>query len=91
MFGLPGLMEVPGPRTLDPAAALETQKKREILERLLDTLNEHERVALVLFELEDYSGEEIAELQNVPINTVWARVRRARIKLNHGLEKLETR
>ncbi len=90
MFGLPGLAEAPGPRTSDPSVALETTKKRELLERLLDTLNEQERAALVLFEIEDYSGEQIAELQNVPINTVWARIRRARIKLNRAFEKIET-
>lgn len=43
----------------------------------------------MLFEIEDDSGEEIADLQGVPTNTVWARIRRARIKTCNALEKFE--
>jgi RNA polymerase sigma-70 factor (ECF subfamily) len=90
MFGCKSLAETPAGRGFDPSEAFETTQKRETLERLLESLNEPERVALVLFEIEDYSGEEIAELQGVPTNTVWARIRRARIKLSKALIKLES-
>lgn len=88
-FGSTTLTEVRAGHGFDPSETLETAQKRDILERLLGTLNEPERVALVLFEIEDYSGEEIAELQGVPTNTVWARIRRARIKMCNALEKFE--
>jgi RNA polymerase sigma-70 factor (ECF subfamily) len=74
-----------------PAESLETSEKRAILEGLLGKLNESERAALVLFEVDGYSGEEIAEVQGVPINTVWARIHKARKKLKASLEKLESR
>jgi RNA polymerase sigma-70 factor (ECF subfamily) len=74
-----------------PAEMLETDEKRAILERLLDKLNESERAALVLFEIDGYSGEEISEIQGVPINTVWARVHKARKKLARWLAEAESR
>jgi RNA polymerase sigma-70 factor (ECF subfamily) len=54
-------------------------------------LNESERAALVLFEIDGYSGEEIAEIQGVPTNTVWARIHKARKKLQASLAQLESR
>jgi len=74
-----------------PADSLETNEKRVLLERLLGKLNETERAALVLFEIDGYSGEEIAELQAVPVNTVWARIHKARKKLRLSLAKHEGR
>jgi RNA polymerase sigma-70 factor (ECF subfamily) len=32
----------------------------------------------VLFEIEGYSGEEIAAFEGVPVNTVWTRLHHAR-------------
>lgn len=74
-----------------PLDALETKEKQALLEALLDRLNESERAALVLFEIEGKSGEEIARLQNVPLNTVWARIHKARKKLKMQLAKLDER
>jgi RNA polymerase sigma-70 factor (ECF subfamily) len=87
---------VPLPESLpkggaSPADSLETNEKRRLLERLLEKLNESERAALVLFEIDGYSGEEIAEIQGVPINTVWARIHKARKKLKASLSKIEGR
>ncbi len=72
-----------------PAESLETSEKRRTLERLLAKLNESERAALVLFEIDGYSGEEIAQIQGVPLNTVWARIHKARKKLQAALAKIE--
>ncbi|HVV16497.1 MAG TPA: RNA polymerase sigma factor [Polyangia bacterium] len=71
-------LEAPGP---SPLMVLETREKQALLDRLLDHLREPLRVAFVLFEIEGYTGEEIAELQQVPINTVRARIHRARKRL----------
>jgi RNA polymerase sigma-70 factor (ECF subfamily) len=70
---------------------LETKQKRELLERLLDKLNADQRAAFVLFEIEGNSGEEIARLQDVPINTVWARIHKARKKLQEQAERFDKR
>ena len=74
-----------------PVEDLETKEKRLLLETLLEKLNESERAALVLFEVEGYSGQQIAAIQEVPINTVWARIHKARRKLQQSLERIEMR
>jgi RNA polymerase sigma-70 factor (ECF subfamily) len=74
-----------------PADMAETNEKRDKLELLLNKLNESERAALVLFEIDGYSGEEIAQIQGVPVNTVWARIHKGRKKLRALLAKLERR
>jgi RNA polymerase sigma-70 factor, ECF subfamily len=68
---------------------LETKQKRELLAQLLDKLNEDQRAAFVLFEIEGNSGEEIAEAMGVPVNTVWARIHKARKKLQEQAERFE--
>jgi RNA polymerase sigma-70 factor (ECF subfamily) len=61
-----------------PSALLETREKERLVAALLAGMSEKRRVVLVLFELEGASGEEIAELLGVPINTVWTRLHHAR-------------
>jgi RNA polymerase sigma-70 factor (ECF subfamily) len=70
-----------------PSETLEGQQKRAMLERLFEKLTESERATLVLFEIEGYSGEEIAQLQGVPLNTVWSRIYKSRKKLKGWLAK----
>jgi RNA polymerase sigma-70 factor (ECF subfamily) len=41
-------------------------------------MSDMQRTAFVLFEIEGYSGEEIAELEQIPVNTVWTRLHHAR-------------
>lgn len=64
-----------------PLMMLETKEKQELLDRLLSTLNEAQRAAFVLFEMDGYTGDEIARIQQVSINTVRARIHRARKKV----------
>jgi DNA-directed RNA polymerase specialized sigma24 family protein len=45
----------------------------------------------VLFEIDGYRGGEIARIQGVPINTVWARIHSARKKLKRWHSKLDQR
>ncbi len=68
-------MAHPGP---SPLAALEARDKQRLVEELLSGLSEKRRVVFVLFEIEGSSGEEIAELLGVPVNTVWTRLHHAR-------------
>lgn len=78
----------PGPT---PAESLETKEKGILLDQMLHSLNADQRAAFVLFEIEGYSGEEIARLQGVPLNTVWARIHKARRKLQARIQKVEKR
>ncbi len=74
-----------------PLQELETKQKRELLTELLDKLNADQCAAFTLFEIEGNSGEEIAAIQGVPINTVWARIHKARKKLQEQAERIEKR
>jgi RNA polymerase sigma-70 factor (ECF subfamily) len=64
---------------------LETREKQELLDRLLSRLSAAQRVTFILFEIDGYSGEEIAQLHRVSLNTVRARIHRARKKLTAAL------
>jgi RNA polymerase sigma-70 factor (ECF subfamily) len=70
---------------------LETKQRQQLLGELLEKLNPDQRAAFVLFEIEGNSGEEIAQLTGVPINTVWARIHKARKKLQEQAERFERR
>ena len=64
--------------TPSPLAALEAKERRALCESLIAGLSEKRRAVLVLFELEGCTGEEIGEILDVPINTVWTRLHHAR-------------
>ena len=61
-----------------PAAMLEHKEDQRILHTMLAKMREERRSAFVLFEIEGLSGEEIARIQSVPVNTVWTRLYHAR-------------
>jgi len=61
-----------------PAATLERKQNQRVLFGLLAKMNPDRRAALVLFEIDGLSGEEIARIQGVPVNTVWKRLHVAR-------------
>jgi RNA polymerase sigma-70 factor, ECF subfamily len=61
-----------------PAAALEHKEEQRVLHMLLGKMAEARRTAFVLFEIEGLSGEEIARIQSIPVNTVWTRLHHAR-------------
>lgn len=73
----------------NPLNELETREKSELLNRVLETLSVDQRATFMLFEVEGQSGEQIAQLQKVPLNTVWARLYKARRKLQHAAQRLD--
>jgi RNA polymerase sigma-70 factor (ECF subfamily) len=62
----------------NPAVILEKREKRALVDQLLALMSDKRRTAFVLYEIEGYSGEEIAEMQQIPLNTVWTRLHHAR-------------
>jgi RNA polymerase sigma-70 factor, ECF subfamily len=64
-----------------PHDALERRQATALLYRLLEQLDEKYRSAVVLFELEGISCQEIAAITGVSTANVWARVSRGREKL----------
>lgn len=73
----------------NPLSELETREKSELLNRVLETLNVDQRATFMLFEVEGQSGEQIAQLQKVPLNTVWARLYKARRRLQHAAQRFD--
>ena len=61
-----------------PAVTLEQKEDQRALTRMLAGMSAKRRETLILFEVEGYSGQEIAALQGVPIKTVWTRLHHAR-------------
>jgi RNA polymerase sigma-70 factor (ECF subfamily) len=55
--------------------------RRQYLGQLLGRLPPERRLALVLFEIDGRSVEEIAEVCGCAVNTVWTRIHRARVQL----------
>jgi RNA polymerase sigma-70 factor, ECF subfamily len=66
------------PPRLTPVEELERAQSRDTVYRILDRLAEKYRRVLVLFELEELTGEEIAALTGVKLATVWVHLHRAR-------------
>ncbi len=71
-----------------PETELDGKQQEAILSSLLSKLPQAQQAAFVLFEVDGYSGEEIARLQGVPVNTVWARIHKARSKLAASVTRL---
>lgn len=57
---------------------LEEHERAKRLYRVLDQMGERARAVLVMFELEGLSGEQIAELYDARVGTVWVWLHRAR-------------
>jgi RNA polymerase sigma-70 factor (ECF subfamily) len=68
-----GLAEPPTPEALSAAAS-----DARAVEKILERMSPKKRAVFALFELEGLSGEEIAEREGCPLNTVWSRLRHAR-------------
>jgi RNA polymerase sigma-70 factor (ECF subfamily) len=68
----------------------EKIEARENVERLLEGLDERDRLMLILKEVEGYSIEEIAEVLNLNGNTVKVRLFRARRKVVSQARKRES-
>jgi RNA polymerase sigma-70 factor (ECF subfamily) len=65
-------------RSLDVEAVAERSQAREKLDRILEQMPDNLKEAFILFELEDMSVPQIAELLTIPTGTVASRLRRAR-------------
>ncbi len=86
LFGQHQTSLVPcGPST--PQRDLEQREESARLYHALDRLSEAYRTTLILYELEELPGEEVARLTGVPGGTVWVRLHRARARLTQILAR----
>jgi RNA polymerase sigma-70 factor, ECF subfamily len=69
----------------DPARELERRAAMQLVDEILGTMNETQREVFVLYELEQLTTREIAELTETNENTVQTRLRAARTSFERGL------
>jgi RNA polymerase sigma-70 factor (ECF subfamily) len=71
------------------AAAVDKRQALDLLDRALATIDMGRRAVLVLHEIEQMTAPEIARTLDVPLNTVYSRLRVARIELEQELRRLD--
>lgn len=75
----------------NPEHLIEQQHLIQKIEQALQTINEEQRILIIMYEIEGFSLPEISEMLDIPIGTLKSRLHRARTKLRHYLEtSLET-
>lgn len=75
----------------DAERLIELRQARALLDRLLDEMPDDLRLVFVLFELEELSTPEIAELCGIPLGTAASRLRRAREDFEQRVARAEAR
>jgi RNA polymerase sigma-70 factor (ECF subfamily) len=72
---------------LTPVENLERREAAARVYRALDAMNDRYRTLVILFELEKLSGQEIAELLGMSLDSVWVTLHRARAQFKKRLEE----
>lgn len=70
------------------SAALDARRQLDLLDRALETIDVGRRAVLVLHEIEQMTAQEIAHTLDVPLNTVYSRLRVARLELEQEVHRL---
>jgi RNA polymerase sigma-70 factor (ECF subfamily) len=73
----------------EPEQALERGERLSLARRALARLDDDKREAFVLSQVEQRSAPEIADITGLPLNTVYSRVRAARLAFRAELLRLE--
>jgi RNA polymerase sigma-70 factor (ECF subfamily) len=77
--------------TEDPLVLAEKRRARAALEAILERMPDEQRIVFALFEFDGMTGDEIAELLDVPVGTVRSRLRLARATFEQSVERLRSR
>ena len=70
-----------------PLEEIEQREQSCRLYAALDRLPDDYRTALILYEIEGMSGEQVAELVGVQLGTIWVRLHRGRARLMRELSR----
>jgi RNA polymerase sigma-70 factor, ECF subfamily len=76
---------------VDVAAEAERRQGLAMLEAILDDLPLDQRAVFTLFELDGMGGEEISEMLDIPLGTVYSRLRIARDAFRRAVARLNAR
>jgi len=84
-LGAPEGPGAPSQRPSNGESSVERSRRLALLQAALDAMTEAQRVAFVLFELEELTAREVAEELGVSTFTIVSRIRRAREVLSRTL------
>src|SRR5512140_2056047 len=76
-----------GPAPQAPDRALEGQQMEKLLQQAIESLDDEQRMVVVLRDVEDLSIEEICEITGLPDGTVKSRLHRARLVLRKKMQR----
>jgi len=76
-------------RWSDPSLALDSRELRDNVRRALAQLEEHYRLVLTLYYFDDMKYSDIAEVLDIPLNTVKSHIRRGKERLAALLQAQE--
>jgi RNA polymerase sigma-70 factor (ECF subfamily) len=76
-----------GPLPSSPQKALESAQMEKLMQEAIATLDDDQRIVVVLRDVEDLSIEEICEITGLPDGTVKSRLHRARLVLRKRLQR----
>jgi RNA polymerase sigma-70 factor (ECF subfamily) len=79
--------ELPAPGDTDPDQAIANERLA-LARRALASLDDEKREVFVLARVEQMSAPEIAEVVNIPLNTVYSRLRAARLAFDAEIARL---
>jgi RNA polymerase sigma-70 factor, ECF subfamily len=72
----------------DPHDALAQRQARALLDRLLAELDDDKRAVFVLYEIEELSMNQVAEVVGCPLQTAYSRLHAARAKMRDAARRL---
>ncbi|WP_437814628.1 RNA polymerase sigma factor [Sorangium sp. So ce1078] len=81
-------MDLYGATPDDLALSAESRQRAQEAEAILNKLPEPQRLVFVLFELEEMSGQDIADLLGISVGTVRSRLRLARETFSREVKRL---
>jgi len=83
-------VQVPSEDTSDRSEAMERRDVERFVFQTLRKMSQVRQTVFVLFEIEGLSGEEIAELEGIPLNAVWTRLDGARRRFFELIDEART-
>lgn len=72
---------------LDPSELLQRRDVERFVTKTLNQMTQTLRTTFILFEIEGYSGDEVAALEGIPVRTVWTRLHHARKRFFELVER----